>query len=65
MVNDIASELRYALQADTDPWDYTLYERAAAEIERLRAENALLLEQIGTQRNTIDWLERAAYRSNG
>lgn len=36
MINDIVAELRHALEADDNPWDETLYGRAADEIERLR-----------------------------
>lgn len=38
MIADIVTELEYAHQQDRDPWDATLYRRAADEIERLRAE---------------------------
>ena len=37
MTDDIVVELRDAEQRDSDPWDVTLYTRAADEIERLRA----------------------------
>jgi hypothetical protein len=33
---DIVNELQIAIVKDPDPWDFTLYERAANEIERLR-----------------------------
>ena len=36
-MNDIVNDLRHAISHDLDPWDSTLYERAADEIERLRA----------------------------
>ena len=36
MIKDIVEELRYAIEADKCPWDVTLYERAAIEIEELR-----------------------------
>jgi hypothetical protein len=34
----VAAELRYAAAVDTDPWDHTLYLRAAEVIERLIAQ---------------------------
>lgn len=37
-MRDIVEDLRYASANDLDPWDKTLYERAAEEIEKLRSE---------------------------
>ena len=37
-MRDIVEDLRYASVNDLDPWDKTLYERAAEEIEKLRSE---------------------------
>ena len=36
-MNDIVTDLRRAISHDLDPWDSTLYERAADEITRLRS----------------------------
>lgn len=36
MIKDIVTELRYTTTVDRYPWDNTLYDRAADEIERLR-----------------------------
>lgn len=38
MISDIVKELRYAVEADKDPWDETLYQRAAGAIDRLNGE---------------------------
>ena len=35
---DIVDELEYAMKVDREPWDSTLYQRAADEIRRLRYE---------------------------
>lgn len=37
-MKDIVDDLRHAIVSDSDPWDKTLYERAADEIEKLRSE---------------------------
>lgn len=37
VVDDIVTELRDAVVRDVDPWDVTLYTRAADEVVRLRA----------------------------
>jgi hypothetical protein len=37
MTNDIVDELEHAALADKNPWDNTLYLRAAEEIKRLRS----------------------------
>jgi hypothetical protein len=42
MTEDTVSELRYAAKMDQDPWDSTIYDRAADEIQKLRTEIALL-----------------------
>jgi hypothetical protein len=34
-ISDLVAELRYADEADTDPWDRTLYTRAADALDRL------------------------------
>ena len=54
MSGDIVRELRHAVEADTDPWDETLYVRAADEIERLRAENERLRAAIGAFLADVD-----------
>ena len=35
-MKEIVDDLHYAIANDPDPWDVTLYQRAADEIERLR-----------------------------
>ena len=48
MESDVVNELRNAIKADPSPWDVTLYERAASEIEQLRAEvNSMAAAQDG------------------
>jgi hypothetical protein len=42
-MRELVEDLRGAVFRDPDPWDVTLYERAADEIERLRAQVAELL----------------------
>lgn len=48
MTDDIVTELHGAVERDTDPWDVTLYVRAADEIERLRAALAIAEAVIET-----------------
>lgn len=47
-MDDIVAELRHAQTADTDPWDNTLYVRAAHAIERLREVGDMLV-------NCLEW----------
>lgn len=42
MINDILDELLHAILNDANPWDITIYQRAAEEIKQLRDENSIL-----------------------
>lgn len=53
MNGDIVNDLRWAILHDSDPWDITVYERAADEIERLRSKLAQLESETDSARRDL------------
>jgi len=50
MAINLVSELHYANKQDREPWDDTLYLRAAEEIKRLQVQTLQLTDEIESLR---------------
>lgn len=63
-MKEIVENLHYAIANDPDPWDMTLYQRAADEIKRLRSLITAWANAHDAAIDTFHWRDNIADRSD-